>query len=289
MARSNAALALRRDGESTIQLKNKPEARLVRVTPQLAVEWLTRNTLNRPLKEGKVEQYAKDMKAGRWQMNGETVKFTRDGDLMDGQNRLWAVSESGITVDMMVVEGLDPNVMPTIDTGAPRSMGDVLAIGGTKNANVVGSALRWLAWYHSKNRNPSGGIKYKTTHQELLLLIPKHQDVIERASEVNSSKARKFVPASILTFVFTMAYRTDPAKAHEWLHALETGIADGERHPVHQLRERMIQNMKSNAKLGPVDVCALTVRSWNHLISGKRTKTLRWTRQEEFPEFEAAS
>lgn len=267
-----------------------PTPRVIKFTPALAERILDNNRLNRPLRQGRVEQYARDMKAGRWAANGETIKLTQDGDLLDGQHRLFAVVESGKEIEMLLVEGLDPAVMPTIDTGAPRTFGDVLGIQGGKNNLVTASVLRWLWWYPKRKSQPSGPTHQRITHQELFDSLPKHPDVPLRVSEITgggSKQARRFVPVSILAFVYTLAYRADPTVAGAWLHQIDSGMGiDEEKHPVHQLRERMLANRLSSAKLPAIDVCALTIKSYNHLLTGKRTKTLTWKRVEDFPSVE---
>lgn len=69
-----------------------------------------------------VKIYAKDMKDGNWKENGETIKFDFNGNLIDGQHRLQAIVESGITIELIIVEGLDPNVADTIDIGRKRTI-----------------------------------------------------------------------------------------------------------------------------------------------------------------------
>ncbi|MDO0930218.1 hypothetical protein QQY66_00225 [Streptomyces sp. DG2A-72] len=57
----------------------------VDVSPALARHWLTEhNTHNRSLRPRVVAAYARDMHAGRWMDNGETIKFAADGTLLDG-------------------------------------------------------------------------------------------------------------------------------------------------------------------------------------------------------------
>ena len=76
---------------------------IVTLTPALAAEWLNSNTCNRPLSTLRASRYARDMKAGDWRFNGETISFTADGRLVDGQHRLTAVVESGVTIQQVVV------------------------------------------------------------------------------------------------------------------------------------------------------------------------------------------
>ncbi len=259
-----------------------PTPRTVKMTPKLAEEILTKNTLNRPLRAGRVERYAADMSAGNWRLNGETIKITDDGQLLDGQHRLFAVIESGKTIDMLLIEGLDASVMPTIDTGAQRSFADVLAIGGGKNATAVASVFRLIAWYEARPR-PTDPSSMALTHTELMKVADNNPDVPTVVPVAIGSKAKKFLPKSILAFVYLMAWRGDPGKAGAWLELLSTGANMDPKHPVHQLRERMTSNAIGKAKLPPLEVLALAVKSWNQFVTGKRTVTLRWSSAEEFP------
>lgn len=264
-----------------------PTPRLVKVTPVMAEDLLTRNTMNRPLTLGLTERYMRDMIAGEWKMNGDAIRITKDGDLLDGQHRLFAIVESGCTIEMLIVEGLDPDVMHTIDTGKRRSFGDVLAIGGERNTTMLAGAARWVAWYMMRDRIKTfGGLK--ATNAELGHILDDNKDLAERCSEIASVKtARKIVSPSILAFVYMMAFRSDPAKAGQWLGMLNTGAFDtaDAKHPVLQLRERMLSIRSGNLRMPPEDVCALAIKSWNQYKTGKRTNTLRWSSQESFPEF----
>ena len=62
-------------------------------------------------------QYAADMKAGRWQLNGEAIKFDKNGHLLNGQHRLHAVVRADTTIQMLVISGLDPETRTTMDSG----------------------------------------------------------------------------------------------------------------------------------------------------------------------------
>lgn len=62
------------------------------LSPADARDMLTRNTHNRPPREGDVLKWAAEMEAGLWRMNGEPIKFGESGRLIDGQHRLMACS-----------------------------------------------------------------------------------------------------------------------------------------------------------------------------------------------------
>lgn len=76
------------------------------VTPELARQWLLLNNSNRTLQRKRVEDYAREMKAGRWYVTHQGVAFYDDGSLCDGQHRLAAIVMSGCTQEMRVTWGI---------------------------------------------------------------------------------------------------------------------------------------------------------------------------------------
>ena len=63
--------------------------------------------------------------------------------MIDGQHRCEAVIESGVTVRMLVVKGLDPRSREVIDTGAKRTGGDALRFAGfTQDPTVLAAVAR---------------------------------------------------------------------------------------------------------------------------------------------------
>lgn len=116
----------------------------VDVTPEMAKRWLEKhNHRNRSIRGRNVRLLAAEMQRGRFAVNGDPIRFDTNRELLDGQHRLAAVVESGITLkNQLVVCNLDPGVMETIDTGAKRRLSDQLKINGVANAVVVAAAAR---------------------------------------------------------------------------------------------------------------------------------------------------
>lgn len=61
---------------------------IVKITPDMAEKWLGRNPRNRHVRQRDVVRYAQSMLAGEWLVTGEAIKFSFDGNLIDGQHRL---------------------------------------------------------------------------------------------------------------------------------------------------------------------------------------------------------
>lgn len=98
------------------------------VTPAMARKWLEGNHLNRMINNQRVNTFARDMKAGRWRDNGETICFDTTGALLNGQHRLSAVVKSGCPVMMSCIFGVEDG--GNYDTGRPRNSRDTLILNG---------------------------------------------------------------------------------------------------------------------------------------------------------------
>src|SRR5687768_7089981 len=118
----------------------------VRIDPDTAELLLSKNLGNRPINIQRVAKLAEEMAAGRWVFNGDAIRFNGNG-LVDGQHRLKAVIKSGVSIDTLLVEGLDHNVFPTIDTGKPRSAADTLATAGESRCKSTAATLKLVDRY----------------------------------------------------------------------------------------------------------------------------------------------
>jgi hypothetical protein len=85
------------------------------ITPEQAQAYLDNNAKHRPIKERKVAEYMMEMQDGIWKLNGKTICFDWNGRLLNGQHRLSAVVKSGVTLTTVVVRGLDPALVPTVE------------------------------------------------------------------------------------------------------------------------------------------------------------------------------
>lgn len=115
-----------------------PTVEILDVSPAIAESWLAKNPNNRNIRKAVIEGYARDMVSGDWLLDGETIKFDTAGRLIDGRHRLSAVLAADVEVPMIVVRGVDPSVMDTVDAGAKRTYADALKIQGEENTSHVG-------------------------------------------------------------------------------------------------------------------------------------------------------
>jgi len=111
------------------------------ITPQLAIEYLKKNTNNYRGKINRmlVARYAEDMKAGKWELNGEAIVFGKDGKLKNGQHRLAGVALAGVTVPMTVIRGVDDSVQ-IYDVGSNRTVNQIASANDILVSKVIAAA-----------------------------------------------------------------------------------------------------------------------------------------------------
>lgn len=261
--------------------------RVVTITPALATDILNHNVANnRALSERRVAQFARDMNAGRWGLNGETIIVAKSGKLLDGQHRLWACIEADTAFETLMVEGVDDDVLLTIDQGKSRSYSDVLRIRGGNYNTAIASALRWWYWYESG----SVTTQYKgliITAADLEGVAGRHPELSEVASIVASRvKVIRLMGQGVGVFAYAGMHLQDSDAALQFLSGLDGGTGLTVTSPIYQLRERLIQNKASRAKLPITDVAAYIIKAWNLWINGKTVKQLTFKgSQEAFPQF----
>ena len=96
----------------------KPEEFGLEVTVEVidsaaAEAYLQNNAYHRKVKQKKVDEYMKEMQDGKWKLNGKSIIFDKNGRLLNGQHRLAAVVQAGVPLTILVVRGIDPEVLET--------------------------------------------------------------------------------------------------------------------------------------------------------------------------------
>src|SRR6185437_7990465 len=82
---------------------------------------------NRPLNNVRVRRYARGMERG-WKITGETIIFSNDGVLLNGQTRLTACIHAGVSFSTFVAFGIEREAFKYMDgDGACRTASDVFS------------------------------------------------------------------------------------------------------------------------------------------------------------------
>lgn len=100
---------------------------IIEVTPELAAAWLNLyNHGNRKMRRSHVKRMALLMENDEFSTTPQGIIFGLSGTLLDGQHRLQAIVETGITQSLLVIRHVDDSLFTKVDQGAKRSMVDLL-------------------------------------------------------------------------------------------------------------------------------------------------------------------
>lgn len=223
-------------------MKSKTEI----ITPEMAMDWLeNHNPRNRPISEPTVQVYAGDMKNGRWSLTHQGIAFNVNGDLIDGQHRLWAIVFSGKNVEMMVTRdlplsevknGVEINPMDAVDRTRPRGVGIGLQLShGIKRGNNVAAAVRGIAYMV----NPGLSHRRLSSSNTLFIYDIFGKDIEAVAESVDGKK-------HVSHFVAPLAFyhRMEPSRTLDFCHQMVT--LEGLCAPVRSLVKYMSENPSVN-------------------------------------------
>lgn len=263
-----------------------PSVEIVDVTPQLAETWLSRNPNNRNVRRAVVDSYARDIEAGRWRLNGETIKFGPGGVLLDGQHRLSAVAQTGTTVQMVIVRDLSNDVMATVDTGAKRSYGDALKLAGEDNTSTLAAVIRRAVMWERGMRTNTGAIK--PTALEMDDFLDRNPEIRASADLASRLASRERLPASVIGLCHFLFAKIDPDAATWFFLRVADGDGIPATDPIAVLRNRVIKLRVSGGRINETEGLALTIRAWNAHRAGETRTKLQMPKggltNENFPE-----
>lgn len=271
--------------KNTVPGQSGPQYKVMAVTPKLAEKWLGQNTHNRNLRENAVDAYARDMKAGNWAENGEAIKFAKDGTLLDGQHRLWAITQAGVTIQLLVVTGLEWGTQETMDDGRKRTLADALNLRKEPNAvqlaAITRRALMWTQgiYKNAGNRPP--------TNTECLQFFEAHPELSASTSVSVSLRKAVALPSSIVGLTHWVFTGLDAEDADWFFERLGSGANLPQYHPILTLRKKSREVSDSPGRVPEDMLLAFVIKAWNAYRDGEEVRLLRFrpggAQPEKFP------
>lgn len=258
-----------------------------RITPAVAEELLEANTHNRNLRASRVAQLAEAMRRGEWVVNGETVKIAKDGTLIDGQHRLQAVVDSGVTIESLVIRDLPLEVQDTVDTGRRRRLADILAIEGHSDSHALGAAVSMLHRFRTGKRVDYSHASAPSAQQALDLLQEEPQ-IIESMQIARRVTKAVGGPIGVFAALHLLFKEVDPKATDEFYARLVDGVRLEPDDPVLHLRNQLVKPRKDrNYVQSPRHIAALTIKAFNLRRAGRRIELLFFRKSEKFPEIDS--
>lgn len=188
------------------------EMKVEKITPEMAVRYLKKNVDNyRRISKAKVNLYAEEMRAGKWQLNGEAICFDKSGKLKNGQHRLAAIAQVGkedpkFSLEMAVITGVDDDVV-VYDNGMMRSTKQMAQASGM--GDVSGTEAACAAWIIGdfSNRVPKG---------KTLAWLQDHYADLRRAYRICGANNNKNLSSRVGCVLTTfMVLQTEEMKSYE--------------------------------------------------------------------------
>lgn len=184
------------------------------ITPALAKKYLEASTGNRNLRADVIAALATDMEYGRFFDNGQTIRFSDKGRLMDGHHRLRACIMAEKSFVSLVVRGIAEAATATIDIGSSRSLPDHLKFRGDLNCNnapaIVQSCVNLLTGNKPK-MNLAAYDKWVAAFAE------------GHEFAMTSIVQCRFMRNASVAGAFAFAFRADPERVAEFALAVRDG------------------------------------------------------------------
>lgn len=261
------------------------EAKVVKVTPAIAEQWLNLNIGNRNKKKPNIEDYLRDMEAGSWVLTGQSIIFDSNGHLRDGQNRLLACVKANRSFTTLVIWGISPDAFAFMDRGAKRTLSDILHVEGEQNAVVLAAAAAYVFRFDRgyQAEGEAGSIRSRLTPRELHEVMERHPELRASARWAGGATKRTLVPAHAVYMHWLFA-RTDAAMADYFFGSLYEGTGLVKTNPIHTLREQL-PNVVGRGRQRTQEW--YTIKAWNAWGAGKPLGHLKVGKGETFPEIQA--
>lgn len=253
------------------------------VTPQMARKFLDSMVGNRVPSKSRCAVYAADMRNGRWELNGETIKFDKYGRMIDGQHRMLAVIEADRPVWFTITRNIDPAAFVTLDSGQTRTTGQVFAIQHIKNSTTAGSIVLKVGELRTSKKITGGGKKAKMfgTNRDILEQYERDAEGYGRAAEFAQAMYKKmriytptFIGAVYYYLTHDMGYGASVVEDFfTCVHTIgTTHIKQADKLKEHLIKKQLV----TGTKLSVEYAFAVTAKCWNKYVNGETIKVLNY-------------
>lgn len=246
------------------------------VTPEIASGLLTRNTNNRILNKNAVKKYAADMMRGDWKYNHFPILIGRDGELLDGQHRLHAVVLSGVSIWADVYDNVDSDIMPTIDSGRPRTVANHLAWKGYKNTKNLGAMAKGVLMFDAGYLDLSRDGGEVTSHQNIIKTVENNSWIVDNARLAAQVSNSVHMGSGVFAVLWRMFDEIDPSdNSYFWQKLIgDTGHNEGDA--IYALRKRLLNRFRNGVTWSDKEFIGVSVKAWNAYRLGLPVYKLSW-------------
>jgi hypothetical protein len=220
----------------------------VMITPEYARVLLQKNQDNRPLHVSRVKLFEAELRDGNFKLTHQGIAIGCSGRLLDGQHRLHAIANTGISAPLMVATGVPDESFAVLDTGIKRGASDVLAICGSENRTQVASAIRLYLYYVNLPNlawTGNAGTQNATTSKilsEYLLNPPGWQWAAKLAKSSTMPRIAAPAPIGCLFYLATVHHGYGQSYIGKFADKLRHGLNLSAGDPILAYRNRMMSS-----------------------------------------------
>lgn len=193
------------------------------ITPAIAQIYLDTQRVNRTINKNRVKAYASQMRRGEWSVSNDAITFDIEGCLINGQHRLSALIEAGVTISMLVGRNYPLESQAIFDSGQARTVTQAMVIAGLGVGHVEAAVLR--AMFLNADR-PSDKYVGVLSKPQLIQLFPKYEESVRFASTKNGTRAIRYAPVRSL---IARAHHcgADKDRLSRFVYVFDTGYSEG--------------------------------------------------------------
>lgn len=254
---------------------------VVLVTPELAAKWLETMVDNRRLTSSVVTKYKDAMLGGFWKLDASPIRFNTKEQLLDGQHRLWAVIESGMPQEFLIVHGVTDDAFLTMDSGKKRAFADVLSIEYPDLKDLLSVAAATRAIYRlelgANIKTMIGNRGGEIPNVSLLEFFGPNQDSIIAASRAANAVYQRFpgvLQESLWAAIVWTLQSIDNDDANSFLASLKDGKNLAATSPIWHLRNILTEQLTRKSRPRP-ELVALALKAWNFFREGTEVQRLQ--------------
>lgn len=247
----------------------------ITITPDVGEKLLSINTNNIPPVTSKITLYADLMKKHAWKYNGDSIRVSRNGVLLDGQNRLIAARNARFDLVVDLVVGLDDDVFTTIDQGRVRTKGHLLARELGKSAsqsesNTISAAVTKIMKHDKGYSQATSGkgtnIDLLATANDIYSYVENHPELIDQVKYVKDTfGSRALLPQSTILYLYHIGCRFNERYTRKYLEKSlkATMLSDGET--LHHLNQALVRIKSKSVKWSRAELENTLIKVWNSI------------------------
>ena len=268
---------------------NNITAKVEEINPEYALKLASKNKNNRPVRRKTVLTFARAMKCGHWACNGQGIILDKDGNILDGQHRLYAIIESGETIAMLIVRGVDKADYNTMDIGNIKNNSDFLAVNKQANPKILSSTIKNVSLYQGGFGRQMGGSGAHSAFTPRMMeeALDENKKIVDSVSFAMGNWKGTPLPHTAIATLHYIFTQIDAKLGNEFMEKLANGNIAELSSPILKLRNFLYQR-KAELKSRGIAMhrshqFGIAIKAWNAWINGKTISEFDLKKGEEFP------